>query len=344
MDPDPLTPDVAAKVLRADLQNTVAKVAAGGKLAATDRQRFEAASVPPAPTADDLARLKLNRQAALIRRWAEGGKLTPDEMAEVHPILPAQILASTPAEICPHVRTRTKLLKAYEDYAKFFGKGLRTVKRWAAVGKKKGEPFPFDDPPSVPAWWARNMEYSIPADVLAVCTGTGSSIAPPDAAGLPPPTDPVAPGAKTDPPSGRHAINVQDLAAIGLKENVERLSKIHRANLELLEKAFGGSSDTELQLRQRNAEKSARMLSDAQRNYEAYQKEHGELVELADVKREMLRVHASMAQSLISIFVGLGIARERAISSVDTWFKHLRETRFASGTAPELRPATASAA
>jgi hypothetical protein len=341
MEPNPLTPDVAEKVLRADLQNTVAKVAAGGKLAATDRQRFEAASVPASPTAEDLARLRLNRQAALIRRWAEGGKLTPDEMAEVHPILPAELLASTPAQICTHVRTRTRLLKAYEDYAKFFGKGLRTVKRWAAVGKAKGDPFPFDDPPSVPAWWGRNMEYSIPAEVLAACTGE-----PPAATSAPPLGDkpPDPPGAKTEPPSNRQAINVHDLAAIGLKENVERLSRIHRANLELLEKAFGGSSDIDLQLRQKNVEKSARMLSDAQRNYDAYQKEHGELVELAEVKREMLRVHASMAQSLVSIFVGLGINRERALSSVDTWFKHLRETRFASGTAPELRPATASAA
>ncbi len=103
-------------------------------------------------------------------------------------------------------------------------------------------------------------------------------------------------------------------------------------------------SDAELQLGQRNVEKSARMLSDAQRNYEAYQKEHGELVVLSDVKRDLLRVHTSMGQSLVSIFVGLGINRERAISSVDTWFKHLRESRFASGTMPELRPPAASAA
>src|SRR5690606_22063706 len=147
--------DVAAKVLRADLQNTVAKVAAGGKLASTDRQRFEAATVPPTPTADDLARLKLNRQAALIRRWAEGGKLTPDEMAEVHPILPAEVLASTPPEICSHVRTRTKYRKAYEDYAAQLGVGLRTVKRWVAIGKKAGDPCPLDDLASFPAWYAK---------------------------------------------------------------------------------------------------------------------------------------------------------------------------------------------
>jgi hypothetical protein len=249
-----------------------------------------------------------------------------------------------------HVPTRRARIapgrsKAYEDYAKFFGKGLRTVKRWGAVGKAKGDPFPFDDLPSIPAWWSRCMEYSIPGDVLAICLGKAEASSAAAGGGAPaeakPPADSSAAGAGV---SARQAINVHDLAAIGLKENVERLSKIHRANLELLEKAFGGMSDTELQLRQRNAEKSARMLSDAQRNYETYQKEHGELVELLEVKRELLRVHASMAQSLVSIFVGLGINRERALSSVDTWFKHLRETRFASGTAPELRPPTASAA
>lgn len=344
MDPNPLTSDVAEKVLRADLQNTVAKVAAGKPLAGPERQRFESAAMPSAPTADDLSRLKATRQAALIRRWATGGKLTPDEMSEVHPILPAEVLANFPiGGLGGHVPTRQK---AYEDYAKFFGKGLRTVKRWAAIGKKKGDPFPFDEPARVAEWWGRNMEYSIPADVLAVCSGkpiTGPA-AGSDAAGLEKPGAEIPPGAKSEPPSSRQAINVNDLAAIGLKENVERLSRIHRANLERLEKAFGGTSDAELQLGQRNVEKSARMLSDAQRNYEAYQKEHGELVVLSDVKRDLLRVHTSMGQSLVSIFVGLGINRERAISSVDTWFKHLRESRFASGTMPELRPPAASAA
>lgn len=354
MEPNPLTPDVAAKVLRADLHNTVAKVAAGGKLAGTDRQRFEAATVPAAPTASDLATLKLNRQAALIRRWASGGKLTPDEMAEVHPILPAEVLATTPAAICPHVRTRYQ--KTFEDYAEQLGVGLRTVKRWAALGRQAGEQPPFDDLAAFPAWYAKHMPYAIKASVLAICTGakrpgsgsaTGSATTGAEVLDEKPggeKTSDSTPGGRTDASSNRAAINVHDLAAIGLKENVERLSKIHRANLELLEHAFGGSSDTELQLRQRNAEKSARMLSDAQRNYDSYQKEHGELVELSEVKRELLRVHSAMAQSLVGLFVAHGIHRDRAITAVDTWTKHLRETRFAAGTTPELRPPSAAAA
>lgn len=241
-----------------------------------------------------------------------------------------------------HVVTARKRERTYEDYAAFFGKGLRTVKRWAAIGRAKADPCPFDEPRRLPEWWQRNMEYSMPADVLAICIRPPPTEGPSAAAdagalgSIPVPTEPAA--------GNRALINVSDLAAIGLKENVERLSKIHRANLELLEKAFGGSSDAELQLRQRNAEKSARMLSDAQRNYDDYQKAHGELVVLADVKRDLLRVHTSMAQSLVSVFVGLGIHRERAISSVDSWFKHLRESKFAGGSAPELRPPTASAA
>lgn len=212
----------------------------------------------------------------------------------------------------------------YDHYARQYGKGLRTIKRWVAIGKSKGEFCPLDDPAKLPGWWGRCMEYSIPAEVLAVCSAR------------PPSNDEAPPSSGEASGSGRALINLGDLAAIGLKENVERLSKIHRANLELLERAFAANNDADLQLRQRNAEKSARMLSDAQRNYDEYQKVHGELVVLADVKRELLRVHASMAQSLVSIFVGLGISRDRAVASADTWFKHLRESRFASGTAPEL--------
>ena len=87
----------------------------------------------------------------------------------------------------------------------------------------------------------------------------------------------------------------------------------------------------------------AKMLGDAQKAYDAYQQSRGELVILADVKKDLLRVHTAMAQSLVSVLVGLGISRERAMSAADSWFKHLRESRFATGTAPELAKAAAPA-
>lgn len=293
-------------------------------------------AVELALTADDLARLKLDRQAAIIRRWAEGGKLTPDEMAEVHPILPLEFLARTPSAICPHVRTR--LRKSYDEYAAHLGVGLRTVKRWAALGKKAGDPCPLDDLAQLPAWWGRNMSYAISAALLAICTGESPAAAPgapPAAAGPPPPAGPPGtptPGAAVP----RASINVNDLAAIGLHENLNRLSRIHHANIELLEKAFSGSSENELTLRQRNVQASGRMLKDAQQAFDAYQESRGELAPVAEVKADLQRVHTAMAQSLVSLLVGLGIARDRATTIADRWFRHLRESRFAADTLPDL--------
>lgn len=307
-----------------------------------------AGAVSAAPTAGDLARLKLDRQAALIRRWAEGGKLTPDEMAEVHPILPAALLASTTSVLCPHVRTRFR--KSYDEYAADLGVGLRTVKRWVALGKKAGDPCPLDDLAQLPAWWGRNMSYAISAALLATCAGkppTAPASAPPADTGSsapPGPADVPVPGAVVP----RVSINVNDLAAIGLHENLNRLSRIHHANIELLEKAFAGSSENELSLRQRNVQASGRMLKDAQQAFDAYQESRGELAPVAEVKADLQRVHTSMAQSLVSLLVGLGIARDRATKIADRWFSHLRESRFAGDTLPDLSdlkpPLVASAA
>lgn len=259
------------------------------------------------------------------------------EAKESGPAAGAPSASAGSPEAAPVVK-RCRYLRTYDHYATVYRKGLRTVKRWVAIGKQAGDLCPLDEPERLPAWWAKHMQYSMPADVLAICLPKP----PPQPPG--PPGPPGAPGGASE-AGGRTSVDVGGLAAIGLKENLERLSKIHRANLDLLEKAFAGASDSDLQLRQRNAEKSARMLSDAQRAFDEWQKTSGESVTLADVKRDLLRVHTSMAQSLVSIFVGLGISRDRAISSVDTWFKHLRESRFGGGTMPELvRPGPAAAA
>ncbi len=276
-------------------------------------------------------------------------------MAEVHPILPASVLAA-PKSARPHVRT--KYGRRLEEYAAQLGVGLRTVKRWVALGREAGDPCPLDDLAKLPEWYGRRLSYGIPSDLLAACVGQSTPTA--AAASSPPQPDPVTPAGATGatPPAGaaatapqlpaRASINVHDLAAIGLHENLQRLSRIHHANIELLEKAFAGSSESDLSLRQRNVQASGRMLKDAQQAYDAYQASRGELAPVADVKADLQRVHTAMAQSLVSLLVGLGINRERATGVADRWFRHLRESRFAADTVPDLSdlkpPPVASAA
>ena len=84
--PDPeITPDVAAKVLKADDRNTIASVAAGTRLPETARGRFEKAAL--AGDVDPAAVLK-DRQASLLKILASARRqLRPSELKELEGII-----------------------------------------------------------------------------------------------------------------------------------------------------------------------------------------------------------------------------------------------------------------
>jgi len=139
----------------------------------------------------------------------------------------------------------------------------------------------------------------------------------------------------------RPLIMMGDVAAITLEENLNKLKTIHAANVTLLERAFEQGSQAEVDSRQPNDERSARMLIEAQNAFNDHLKQLGDLMPREEIKRELLRVHGAMAQSLVGELVQLGIHRERAITVVSAWFSHLRQSRFAGATVPELRPPAA---
>lgn len=55
----------------------------------------------------------------------------------------------------------------YSVYAGRYGASERTVKRWVAAGKEKGDACPLDDPEVMREWWARNMSQRCPDKLLA---------------------------------------------------------------------------------------------------------------------------------------------------------------------------------
>ena len=330
-----LTPDVAAKVLQADLRTTVTKVAAGERLPPADRARFETAALA-APTAEELAQLRVNRQAALIRKWSTGGKLSREEMAEIHTILPPAVLAATPVvTVAPG--TNLRYSRNYDDYARAIGVSLRTVKRWSARGKQVGELFPFDELGTALDWWHRHMKQSAPAELVHAvaeakrATPAAATPAPSAAPPAPPPASPVPPG-----PPAPALIQAGDLTVVSLEENLRRVSKIHAGNLALLERAFLGTNEAEITTRQRNAKLSGEMVQGAQKALDEFRRERGDVVPIADVKTEAVRIHSAMAQSLLGIVIDLGVPRERAVVAIDAWFRSLRESRFFTATEPQL--------
>ena len=343
-----ISPDVAAKILRADLHNTVAKVAAGGSLRAGDRGRFEDAALS-APTIEELAQLKTRRQAALIRKWATGGKITREEMAEIQPILPPDILAAPPVVDGPP-SSRLKYNRDYISYGAQIGVSERTIKRWAAEGKKVGELFPLDDLANALNWWARHKKNSPPAELVNAASAAAKRGATPSEAATAPAT--AAPagnrgqpktgaGGAEKPEDSTPLIDRGSMAVISLEENLQRISKQHRANLDLLDRAFGGSNEAEITSRQRNARLSGEMLKDAQKSLDEYQRARGDVVLISEVKAEGFRVHSAMAQSLLGVVIEMGVTRERAAIGLNAWYRQLRESRFFADTAPVIEaPAT----
>lgn len=238
-------------------------------------------------------------------------------------------------------RLRAKYAQHYDVYAQRFGVTTRTIKRWVSAGKEAKDECPLDAPKQLPAWWDRNMQYAMPVKVLAACNdpqNTKPAAAEKSVSQTSQEDKTKAGAAPASEGQRRESMELGKLESVGLVENLVAIGRIHRANLELLDKAFKtGVDEAELQLRNRNFEQSSRMLAQAQRLADEYQQSRGDLVSIEDVKREFLRVHMSMAQSLVGLLVSLGVTRERAVRATDTWFRHLRESKFADGCAPELK-------
>ena len=242
----------------------------------------------------------------------------------------------------------------YKFYAAKIGVSERTIKRWVGDGKAAGDFCPLDDLASLPAWWTRRKRNAPPAEILhaaaaataeksgakaqvvdqtasATTTGEGGANA-----GAKPSTAGSGESGGGDAKPKAPLLDEKDLEVISLEENLRRVSRGHAGNLALLERAYLGSTESEVTSRQRNAKLSGEMLASAQRALDDYRRERGDVVPIADVKSEAVRVHSAMAQSLLGIVLDLGVPRPRAVAAIDAWFKMLRETRFLAGTEPRL--------
>jgi hypothetical protein len=312
-------------------------------------------------SSEQLAAGREKRRARLFERHCNGARLTSDERAEIADLIYQAATAGRADELKldaspPHaVSRRTGLAHPLQHYADLLDVGLRTVKRWLADGVKARVACPLDDLVKFPEWWKRvhphrpldsrvalsierasqPLSAAVTASQVQVSTAEASATEGKE-------TEPPPPATKPEP--ARPLITLGDIAAITLEENLVKLKTLHAANMEVLERAFKAGSQSEVDARQRNVERSANMLLGAQTALDKHLKERGDLMPREEIKRELQRVHSAMAQSLIGLLVGLGIHRDRAISLADTWFGHLRQSRFAITTAPELRPPTASAA
>lgn len=71
----------------------------------------------------------------------------------------------------PRAAAKPAKKATYRDHAKRYGKSVRTVKGWAAIGKEAGDPAPLDDPEAMIDWWTRRMQHRVP-DTLWKAAGS----------------------------------------------------------------------------------------------------------------------------------------------------------------------------
>lgn len=305
----------------------------------------------------DLVAGREKRRARLFARYSDGARLTREEKAEIADLVSEAEAKAKENDLrleageVHQVNRRTGLRHPILHYAELLEVGPRTVKRWLATGIKAQRACPLDDLTKFRAWWAAVHPQRALETKLAVTLDRLLTSAAPVAAGegvKVENTDPTSTEKNEVPATGgaapRPALALSDVAAMTLEENLEKLKLIHAANVQLLERAFQQGSQSEVDARQRNVERSARMLIEAQTSLNDHLKQLGELVSREEIKRELLRIHTAMAQSLVGLFVQCGVHRERALMHVSSWYSHLRGSKFATATQPELRGPVESAA
>jgi len=54
------------------------------------------------------------------------------------------------------------------EYARTYGRSLRSMKAWVAHGKRAGQLPPLQSPAEMPDWYAKNVAERVPDDLLAV--------------------------------------------------------------------------------------------------------------------------------------------------------------------------------
>jgi len=165
-----LTPEIANKVLGADLRNIVAKVSDGSTLSGGEREIVER-SLADGALPDELQRA---RRAALLRSWAKGGRLGEEQLAEIRAFLPngRSVSRQLTAERYQHpLKHYTTIVRRSERVLK----GWIAHGRWQDLEKKipRNPPDfpPFDEADQLEAWWGRCMKNTCPAILKELAAG-----------------------------------------------------------------------------------------------------------------------------------------------------------------------------
>lgn len=211
-----ITPDLAGKILRANLKNLIDKVSGGKTLTVHERSMFEKLRLDP----DEI---RARRQLSLVEKWSNGKRLSPEELREIGSVIPCPPSSDeaqpseNPPPMGPVFTLESPTIKStpkWDEWSALYGSSPRTLKRWASHGKERGEDCPLGEPAKMPGWWQRHMRHRVPPEVMHAARGN-----------QPENTLPSAAAADALPPEDTpENMEVSD-AELGLEQTLARLAR-----------------------------------------------------------------------------------------------------------------------
>lgn len=329
-----ISPEMAEKVLSADLRNVIKKVGDGAPLSTAERemmQRYLASSAE----VEDLAKA---RAASMLRRWATGSKFSKAELKELEAHFAGEVGGKKPTSLtADHYDHPLRVYAARIWPDKEVDSGVRTLKRWVKKGKTSHDFPPFDDLPRLAAWYERHHRYVQAPEELRRFEAEAESEAP----------DPEIPEA------GEEGEEDDRLPAITLDINGEFTADEGLRQIRALVKATYKQMEIALERRQattyRSLSREWKGLINTQRQWEKdilkIQEGKGEVLRTRVINSELVRIFTTTGQSFFNKLLKtlqqhaphLSPEEQRriALEGRDEVFTHLRGTRFESAWTPD---------
>ena len=332
-------PDLAGKVLSADLRNIVKKVGDGTPLSTAERemmQRYLASDTPP----EELLKA---RGAALIRRWASGGKLSKEEQKEIADFLPTARTVVTRQT----TETYKQPLRGYESV---YTTNVRQIKRWIATGRKC-VPFdlpPLDRPEAMAAWWERmqaagHMKHVVPEKLLRYeQKKTDGEAQTPEAHTKP--TAPSAPSGAEDKKEDKEPpLPPMQLDAAGNVSSdlgLQQVQALVKATYKQMQIALERQNMTQYNSLRREWQQLVQILRSWEKDIIKIQEGRGEVLRTREINTELVRLFTTMGQSFYNALLKLAgdlapemaaeDRRQLAMGKRDEIYRHLKGSRFQS--------------
>lgn len=343
-----VSPDLAEKVLSADLRNVIKKVGDGSPLSGTERAMMER-YLATATAAEDLAKI---RAASLLRRWATGGKLNKDEQQEIRAFVGSQGPAGAgeaPAEEPARLRSDQYQhpLRVYAQRIwpeKRTDNSTRTLKRWVSLGREAQPPDfpPFDQPERLAAWYERHHAWRAPEAlkrIEAAATKEASLPSAPAGGGGVGPLGSIAPGGAAEEaplPPMELDLDADMTADVGLQQ----VKTLVQGTFNQMRIALERQNMAQYNSLRREWQQLVGILRQWEKDIVKIQEGRGEVLRTRVINTELVRIFTTVGQSFFNGLLKVladhaphlppDEQRRIAIEARDLIFLHLKGTRFES--------------